>query len=115
MRLTIKTKLTAVFAVVVALSGVSMFLALQSLGKLNDSLGTIVDVRAANALTMSDLETSLESVGSRLRAMIITSDEAVMQDYVVKIDQDMADIAAAYARLEGTIIDPQLREQLHQF
>ena len=115
MRLTIKTKLTAVFAVVVALSGVSMFLALQSLGKLNDSLGTIVDVRAANALTMSDLKTSLESVGSRLRAMIITSDEAAMQDYVVKIDEDMANIAAAYARLDGNIIDPQLREQLPQF
>jgi methyl-accepting chemotaxis protein len=114
-RLTIKAKLAGVFVVVVALSGISMFFALQSLGKLNDSLGTIVDVRAANAITMSDVQTSLESVGSRLRAMVITADEAVMQDYVTKIAQDMTDITTAYARLDGNIEDQQLREQLPQF
>ena len=38
MRLTIKTKLAATFVVIVALSGASMFIALQNLGQLNDTL-----------------------------------------------------------------------------
>ena len=42
MRLTIKTKLAATFVVIVALSGASMFIALQNLGQLNDTLERIV-------------------------------------------------------------------------
>ena len=48
MRLTIKTKLAAVFGVVVALSAGSMFIALQNLGELNTELETIGNVRSAN-------------------------------------------------------------------
>jgi methyl-accepting chemotaxis protein len=114
-RLTIKTKLAAVFTVVVALSGVSMFLAIQSLGKLNDSLGTIVDVRAANTITMGEMQTSLESVGSRLRAMIITEDPAVMEDYVGKINEDLSEIAVGSERLDANVSDPAVRELFAQF
>ncbi len=78
MRLTIKTKLAATFVTVIALSGVSMFLAMQSLGKLNDSLSDIVDVRAANTMTMSDLQTALEGVGSKVNALIVANDVAEM-------------------------------------
>ena len=41
MRLTIKTKLAAVFTTVVALSGASMFMALGNLGTLNSDIGAI--------------------------------------------------------------------------
>ncbi len=115
MRLTIKAKLAAVFSVVVALSGVSMFLAIQSLGKLNESLGTIVDVRAANTITMGEMQTSLESVGSRLRAMIITEDPAVMEDYVGKINEDLGEIAVGSERLDANVADPGVRELFAQF
>jgi len=114
-RFTIKTKLAAVFTVVVALSGVSMFLAIQSLGKLNESLGTIVDVRAANTITMSDVQTSLESVGSQLRAMIITSDPAVMDELSAGIGRELGAIAVAVDQLDANIADPQVREQFAQF
>ncbi|UJW85029.1 HAMP domain-containing methyl-accepting chemotaxis protein [Devosia sp. SL43] len=115
MRLTIKTKLAAVFTVVVALSGVSMFLAIQSLGKLNESLGTIVDVRAANTITMGEIQSSLESVGSRLRAMIITTDPEVMVDYVGKVNEDLGEIATSSERLDANVADPQIRELFAQF
>ncbi|MDB5613407.1 MAG: methyl-accepting chemotaxis receptor [Devosia sp.] len=115
MRLTIKTKLAAVFTVVVALSGVSMFLAIQSLGKLNESLGDIVDVRAANTITMGEMQTSLESVGSRLRAMILTEDPVVMEDYVGKINSDIAEVSASAAKLSENLNDPEVREQFAQF
>ena len=115
MRLTIKTKLAAVFTVVLAMSAGSMFMALQGLEKLNSSLGTIVDVRAANTITMGQMQTSLESAGSRIRAMVLTSDPAVMADYVVKIQSDVDEIAADLARLEENAADPQVREQLSSF
>ena len=115
MRLTIKTKLAATFVAVVALSGVSMFLAIQSLGKLNESLGQIVDVRAANTITMLDMQTSLESLGSRLRAMIITQDPAVMEDYVGKVGEDLSEVATATDRLEANVADPEIRDLLAQF
>ncbi|QQR39669.1 HAMP domain-containing methyl-accepting chemotaxis protein [Devosia rhizoryzae] len=115
MRLTIKAKLATVFTVVVALSGASMFLAIQSLGKLNDSLGTIVDVRAANTIAMSDVQTSLESVGSRLRAMIITNDVEVMNEQKAIIDSRLSTIAASVDQLDGNIADPTVRQQFADF
>ncbi|MDB5588454.1 MAG: methyl-accepting chemotaxis receptor [Devosia sp.] len=115
MRLTIKAKLAGVFVVVVALSGVSMFFALQSLGKINDSLGDIVDVRSANTITMSNLQTALESVGSQMRAMIITSDPDQMATFSAGIASEMASITADYAALDGNIADPKVREGLDQF
>jgi methyl-accepting chemotaxis protein len=115
MRLTIKTKLAATFVTVVALSGVSMFLALQSLGRLNDSLGEIVDVQASNTINMSDVQTSLESVGSRLRAMIITSDTAVMAELSAGIESEFANIDASAAELDANLQDTQLRDQFDQF
>ncbi|WAP70783.1 hypothetical protein [Jiella pelagia] len=42
MRLTLKAKLGATFAVIVALSGISMFVAIENLGNLNDSIEGIV-------------------------------------------------------------------------
>jgi methyl-accepting chemotaxis protein len=114
-RLTIKAKLTGVFAVVVALSGVSMFLALQSLGKLNDSLGDIVDVRSANTITMSNLQTALESVGSQMRGMIITTDTDLMAKYSAGIAAELASITADYTSLDSNVADPQVREGLGLF
>ena len=51
MRLTIKTKLAATFAVVVAMSAGGMMLALTSLGQLNGSMDDLVNgVAAASRL-----------------------------------------------------------------
>ncbi len=47
MRLTLKAKLAATFAVVVALSGVSMFVAIQNLGALNEAIDGIVNGNVA--------------------------------------------------------------------
>jgi len=114
-RLTIKTKLAAVFTVVVALSAGSMFFALQNLGKLNESLGTIVDVRVANLMTMSDMQTSLESIGSRMRAVVLAEDPATLADYTAKIEQDRATIKSLFDTLDAGIVDPDIRELLADY
>lgn len=105
MRLTIKAKLAAVFGVVVVMSGVSMLIALQNLGKLNQSLDTIVNVRAANTIAMQEMQTHLESVGSRVRAAILTDDPAVIEDYVLKIDTEFGDMDGLFTRLEANVKD----------
>lgn len=115
MRLTIKTKLAATFVAVVALSGVSMFIALQSMGKLNDSLGEIVDFRAANSMAMSDLQTALETVGSKLNAMIITTDVPTMESLAESIDQEQETIASSVQFLKSNIVDAQVREEFAAF
>ncbi len=74
MRLTIKTKLAAVFGVVVALSGASMFMALQNLGQLNDTLEYIITGPAARSMQLKEMTDDLTGLSNNLRAMILTAD-----------------------------------------
>lgn len=115
MRLTIKTKLAAVFTVVVAMSAGSMFIALQNIGALNEKLETIVNVRAANLVTSSQMQTSLESLGSRVRAQILSTDPAVKQDYVASIKSDYTELTDGLAKLDANVADPVVRQQLPAF
>ncbi|UYQ72051.1 methyl-accepting chemotaxis protein [Pelagibacterium flavum] len=115
MRLTIKTKLAAVFGVVVALSAGSMFIALQNLGQLNTELETIVNVRSANLVTSAEMQTSLESLGSRIRAQILTTDPAVKDDYVASIRSDYDELVDGLATLDANARDPFIRDQLPAF
>ena len=115
MRLTIKTKLAAVFTVVVALSAGSMFIALQNLGSLNSELETIVRVRSANLVTSAQMQTSLESLGSRIRAQILTKDPTVKAEYVASINEDHDELVNGLAALDANVIDANIREHLAPF
>lgn len=115
MRLTIKAKLAAVFGVVVVMSGVSMLIALQNLDKLNQSLDTIVNVRVANTLTMQEMQTHLESLGSRIRAMIITDDPVVIEDYATKITGEFGEMDSLFTKLDGNVKDEEVRAMLPDF
>ena len=115
MRLTSKAKLAAVFGAVVVMSGVSMGIALQNLDKLNQSLNTIVNVRVANTLTMQEMQTHLESLGSRIRAMIITDDPVVIEDYATKITGEFGEMDSLFTKLDGNVKDEQVRAMLPDF
>ncbi|MHA6297039.1 HAMP domain-containing methyl-accepting chemotaxis protein [Devosia sp. CAU 1758] len=112
MRLTIKTKLAAVFGVVVALSAGSMFIALQNLGQLNQELETIVEVRSANLIRSAQMQTSLESLGSRVRAQIISKDPAEKESYIASLREDYDELVDGHAYLDAHARDPAVREQL---
>jgi methyl-accepting chemotaxis protein len=114
-RLTIKTKLAAVFTVVVALSAGSMFVALQNLGSLNADLESIANVRAPNLVATAQMQTSLESLGSRMRAQILTTDPVVKEEYVASIRQDYDELVNGLADLDAKLINPAIREQLPAF
>ena len=115
MRLTIKTKLAAVFGVVVALSGGSMFIALQNLGTLNHQLENIVDINSANLVRSAQMQTSLESLGSRVRAQIISKDPAEKESYIAKLREDYDEMVEGHAFLDANAKDPAIREQLPDF
>ena len=101
MRVTIKAKLAATFAVVVALSAGSMLVAIQNLGQLNSSLDYIVNVRTANSLTIASMQSNLESMGSRVRALILTDDTAAAEGYVDQIKQAADQVVADTERLRA--------------
>ncbi len=55
MRLTIKAKLATTFVVVVAMSAVGMFMGIQNLGALNDSLDNIVQGNVQRVQIANDI------------------------------------------------------------
>ncbi|MGV3491980.1 MAG: HAMP domain-containing methyl-accepting chemotaxis protein [Devosia sp.] len=110
MRLTIKAKLAAVFGAITVVSGVSMFIALQNLDKLNQSLETIVNVRSANTISMLEMQERLEVMGSRLRGMIISNDDAEITELATKIVEDKVQLTELRATLNDNIADPRARE-----
>lgn len=86
MRLTIKTKLAAVFTTVMALSGVSMFLAIQNLGTINSEMERIVNGPVERSLALKDMQYDLTSMANDLRAMIIATDDDVLAERRISID-----------------------------
>jgi len=115
MRLTIKTKLAATFAVIVVISAASMFVALQNLDKLNDELQTIVNVRAQNTMTMQRVQWNLERASNNLRAVIISTDPSEMEKRASEIASTNAEIDRLIAELEGNTADDEIRTKLPEF
>jgi len=115
MRLTIKAKLAATFAVIVAMSAGSIALSINNFGLLNEELKTIVEVRTANALLVADTQTLLERAGARSRALLLTDDDAAVEDYIVKLQADHDAIVANYDRLAEAARDAQVVETLPKF
>ena len=115
MRMTIKAKLAATFATVVALSAGSMLIAIQNLGQLNDSLTDIVNVRTANSLDMARMQNSMESMGSRIRALILTDDPAAVENYIAGIETDHVAVTKGIDALLANTADPQGQASLEAF
>ncbi|MEO4000978.1 methyl-accepting chemotaxis protein [Mesorhizobium sp. CAU 1732] len=93
MRLTIRTKLIATFSTVILLSGVSMFVAVQSLGELNETMDRLVNVTGEATLGLSGLETLTGEIGSQTRQMILTNDAAEMDQISTTLAARNADLA----------------------
>lgn len=114
-RLTIKTKLAAVFTVVVALSAGSMFTALQNLGALNDKLHTIADDRAVNSMRVAEVQTRIERAGAYARSMIIEDEPAQARIYGERLETTLSEIETIDAELQKSVADPEMRSLLAEF
>jgi methyl-accepting chemotaxis protein len=111
-RLTIKTKLAAVFTTVVALSGASMFMAIQGLGTVNDELAHIVNGPVERSFAVKDIQVDLLSLAGNMRNMIIESDPIVLNEIKASMDGELADITARSTALVGQFSIPKLNDDM---
>ena len=91
MRLTIKAKLAATFAVVVALSAGGMFMAIQNLSALNDELDLIVNGNAQRIQIASSINAHSLRIARDEKTLILASNEAELSGLM----DDIADEKAA--------------------
>ncbi len=115
MRLTIKTKLAATFVTVVALSGVSMFLALQSLGTLNGAMNETINGPITRAFTLTDIDTGMEALVGDVRGMVSSTDDAELTALSDAAAANFEALREQAETLVGTFNEPALNEQMQAF
>ena len=112
MRLTIKTKLAAVFTTVVALTGVGMFLGIQGLGTLNDSMNNTVNGPITQAFALSALDTNLVALALDMRTLAMSRDDAEIQKFVDLSASQFTTLRDGAASLAGTLPEAELNQKM---
>jgi methyl-accepting chemotaxis protein len=100
-RLTIKTKLAAVFTTVVALSGASMFLALQGLGTINAEMAAIVNGPVERSITLKGMQYDMMSMAADAQKLIVSEDAAELNQTILGMDERLAKITTLAQTLQG--------------
>ena len=101
MRLTIKVKLAATFVVVVALSAVSMAVALQNLGSLNGSFNEAMDGGVARMLLVDDIQSDTLQLARDERSNVLSNEAADDAALVKTMDAEIAGIKEKTAQLRN--------------
>ncbi len=112
MRLTIKTKLAAVFTTVVALSGASMFMAIQGLGTINDELSRIVNGPVQRSVEAKDMQYQLSGLSGNIRNMILSTDVEEMQQIKADMDAEFAKLGEEANHLAGSFESEQANQDM---
>jgi methyl-accepting chemotaxis protein len=94
MRLTIKLKLAATFAVVIVVSAISMFIALQNLGSLDQSFNTAMDESVAKVLMAEAIDTATLELIRDERSIMLSTDTAEDKMLTARMDGEIATIKA---------------------
>ncbi|HEV7719276.1 MAG TPA: methyl-accepting chemotaxis protein [Arsenicitalea sp.] len=105
MRLTIKVKLAVTFAVIVVMSAVSMFIALQNLGSLNDSFNTAMDQGVARILLADDVLSDTIDLARDERSNILSTDANEDKTLVAAMDAEIAGVKDKTTKLRGLTDD----------
>jgi methyl-accepting chemotaxis protein len=113
-RLTIKTKLAGVFTTVVALSGASMFIALSNLSTINSEMASIVHGPVERSLALEDMQGDINTIGSELRAMIISTDRAYMEERKQEIDTAYDGLVTTAQGMVGQFARPEANVEMQQ-
>ncbi len=99
MRLTIKTKLATTFVVVVAMSAVGMFMGIQNLGALNESLDNIVQGNVQRVQIASDINARTLRIGRDEKNLILTSNDTDFATFADRIETEKVAIAEQTSKL----------------
>jgi len=98
-RLTIKTKLATVFTVVVAMSAVGMFMGIQNLGALSESMEALVSGNVQRVQTAADINARTLRVARDEKNLILAADEESFAQFAQAIDTEKTAIAEQITRL----------------
>ena len=101
MRLTIKTKLIATFTAVIAISAVSMFIALQSLGSLNHSFKVAMDENVVRIEEAAHLERAVLEFARDEHDLILASTSSELSHLVQTLDEVVATITKTAEHLKS--------------
>jgi methyl-accepting chemotaxis protein len=99
MRLNLKVKLGAAFALVLAMSAAGMMVGLQKANDLNNAFNDAVDHNVARIVLATDIRKDNLRVASDIREMIIQTGQAEMQETARTIEAEASDARAKANRL----------------
>jgi methyl-accepting chemotaxis protein len=101
MRFTLKTKLIAAFAVVLALLGVVSWVSITSLTEASDRLGRLVEDEVTQARLSSELTIAVLQIEEKIKTHIISSDDQAFNAIEAEIAEAQARIAGKISILQG--------------
>jgi methyl-accepting chemotaxis protein len=101
MRLTLKVKLAATFAIVVAMSAGGMFLAIQNLGALDASFNQAMNGNVKRIGLTADISDQALLLARDEKNMILADNEADIEKYATAIATEKAQVATLVGQLEG--------------
>jgi len=99
MRLTLKVKLSATFAVIVAMSAGGMFMAIQNLGALDTAFTTAINSNVARIQLTDDLNVRTLRVARDEKSLILASDMMSQNKYIAAMDTEIEHIHADVEQL----------------
>ncbi|MGB3336883.1 MAG: methyl-accepting chemotaxis protein [Devosia sp.] len=114
MRLTIKVKLAATFAVVIILSAISMVVALQNLGSLNNSFGIAMNENVKRIQLVADMEAATLEVARDEKNLILTHEPAAQRLLLESLDEEIK-LVHADATALGDISDEAGKALIDRF
>lgn len=101
MRLTLKVKLSAAFALVLVMSAAGMLLGIHNLGLVKNGTDTIVTDNVPQIQTVSTIQDEYLQLGIYVRDQILTTDKTKTADLEKSIDQKIEDVKSHAAALRA--------------
>lgn len=105
MRLTLKFKLGATFATIVALSGISMFVAVQNLGNLNEQIERIVQGNVKRVELANEVKARILQVTVQQKNHVLVSTEAEKKQFAELAQKSDAEVRTNLQKLRDLSSD----------
>ncbi|WP_041796387.1 HAMP domain-containing methyl-accepting chemotaxis protein [Pararhodospirillum photometricum] len=112
MRITIKLKLAAAFALIIVLAGVSSIFGLSSMAGMNNRTTFIIENAAEKAMRTLEIQSLFFQTARALRNVLITNDESEMLRFKDEVETKIVAIEAKLDSIRPLIISPEGRKAI---
>ncbi|WP_299815496.1 methyl-accepting chemotaxis protein [uncultured Jannaschia sp.] len=115
MRITIKTKLIAVFAVLIALLGASSYMALQKASQLQAQFDDLADQTAFQLDQSLSMQAAAARSMSLIKSYLVQDDIEAAQQIAQQVDEQFVKVEAAVANVSGVLHTDTSKQMLARF